>query len=385
MNRGWNLSANTVKTIGRQRLQPQFPGCHSRSDGSIQIDFTVDGIRRTETIRTNSMEEACAIRLKRIAALRADPGGFNAIVEMKFDKAMDYYASVNEKLLTERTLQRSRCIYGHFVNFIRRTFPNITAVNQLTNVQAIRYKDYLLGVPGKKPSGINTDISKLRAIFKKFKESKFIASNIFAEGVVSKISARHAQPEKKHLPTDQQIVTVLEAVKDDPSYRELTEFMVKVGRRVGEVISYEKRDVALDDKGLPIKLTIRGEITKTKVDDQLLLDDELTLILKTAMAKHPASIYVFTNSAGRQISANTYRDFLGRICLHCEIDDNITPHCFRYYVVNKLHGAGVNIRDIMAITGHKDIESLFEYLKSTEEGQRRGLASNRLSQLQGAK
>ena len=378
------MSENTVKSTRQARRQSKYPGVTPRGRG-FKIDYSYNGIRKTETVVTDSVEEACAVRLKRLAALRADPQGVNAIMDMGLDKAMDYYVSVNEKVLTARTLQRSRCIYGHFVNFIRRAFPNITAVSQLTNVQALRYKDYLLGVPGKRPSGINTDISKLRAIFDKFKKSRFITGNIFGKDVVTKIPARHAQPEKKHLPTDQQIKVILEAAKDDPSYYELTQFMVKVGRRIGETISYEKRDVVLDDKRQPIKLIIRGEITKTKVDDQLLLDDELAAILMTAMSKHPASMYVFTNSAGRQISANTYRDFLDRICLQCEINDNITPHCFRYFVVNKLHCAGVNIRDIMAITGHKDIESLFEYLKSTEEGQRRGLAMNRLSQLQGAK
>ena len=381
---GFNLSENAARTAARLRHKPQFRGCQSRSDGSFQIDYTVNGIRKTETVQTNSAEEACAVRLKRLAALRADPQGANAIVNMGLDQAMDYYVAVNEKILTARTRQRSRCIYNHFANFIRRAFPNITAVSQLTNAQALKYKDNLLELPGKRPSGINTDISKLRAMFRKFKECRFIATNIFAEDVVSKIPSRHAQPEKKHLPTDPQVITVLGASDNDPSYDGVTKFVVKTGRRIGEVISYEKRDVVLDDKGRPIKLIIRGEITKTKVNDQLLLDDELISVLERAMAKHPASKYVFTNYAGRQISANTYRDYLRRICEQAEIPV-ITPHCFRYYVVNKLHCSGVNIRDIMAITGHKDIESLFEYLKSTEEGQRRGLAMNRLSQLQGVK
>ena len=59
----------------------------------------------------------------------------------------------------------------------------------------------------------------------------------------------------------------------------------------------------------------------------------------------------------------------------------LTPHCFRYFVVNRLLNSGVNLKDAMAITGHVDIESFMSYVKTTEEGRQKALSVTKLEMI----
>lgn len=361
-----------------KRRHKKYAGVRPRGKSSYEINYYVNGRRCAETVKASTEGEAYTIRLQRLAISHAATKGEKIVVEAGFEPAMEHYATVNEKILQPKTLQRSRCIYGHFIDFIRANFPHARLVSQLINEHALKYKDALLGLPGKTASGINTDISKLRAIFKKFKEYRFVSENIFA--AVSKIPSRQAKPEKKHLPTDHEIRVILGAVKGDPSYEELTKFLVRVGRRIEEATLYEKKDVLLDDKKVPIKIVVRPEITKTKETGEISVDEELAGIIQGALSKHPAEKYLFANFAARKIAQNTYRDYLKRICQRHGLSD-ITPHCFRYYVVNKLLNSGVNIKDAMTVTGHLDIESFMAYVKTTEQGRRMALSVTRLSNI----
>ncbi len=366
-----------ILRIMAQNKRNKFPGVRKRS-GSFEINYYINKKRIVETVHVKTEGEAYIIRLKRMETSQVASGRVLEAGEVTFEQAIEHYATVNEKILKTNTLQRSQCIYGHFTNFMKVNYPEIIYVRQLTIEQGLKYKDHLLGLSNKTPSGINTDISKLRAIFRKFKESRFIGENIFSS--VSKIPSRQARPEKKHLPTDFEIKTILKAVKGDPSYEELTTFLVRVGHRVEETTLYEKKDVLKDEKGNPIKIVVRPEITKTKEAGEVPIDEELAAVIKQALMKHPNQEYLFTNFAERKISSNTYRDYLNRVCVQHGLN-HITPHCFRYFVANKLINAGVNIKDAMAITGHTDVESFMSYIKTTEEGRQKALAITKLSVL----
>ncbi|MBF0504830.1 MAG: tyrosine-type recombinase/integrase [Candidatus Omnitrophica bacterium] len=360
-----------------KRRYKRYAGVRQRGECSFEINYYVNGKRYSETIKANTEAEAYAIRLQRMAT-----AGLRSIERIaagvSLKAAIDYYLSQTEKILQAKTRQRSKCIFNHLADFLRQKYSTVTLVNQVTADIGNRYKEYLLSLKDKSPSGINTDISKLRAIFKLFKEYGFISENPFKK--VEKIPQRLARPEKKHLPTDYEIKTILNAVVGDPSYEELTMFLVRVGRRIEEATLYEKSDVLLDDKKMPIKIVVRPEITKTKDMGEVPMDDELAGIVKRALNKHPEQKCLFTNFAQRKICSNTYRDFLKRVCERYNLSE-ISPHCFRYFVVNRLLNSGINLKDAMAVTGHVDIESFMSYVKTTEEGRQKALAITKLAVL----
>ena len=137
--------------------------------------------------------------------------------------------------------------------------------------------------------------------------------------------------------------------------------------------------MACDEQGNPLFIKVRAEITKTKDDGEIPLDGELAGTVGIALSKNPKQKFLFTNQYGRKITSTAYIEYCLRpICRREEIKGNITPHCFRYYVVNKLLNAGVNPKDAMQITGHIDIGSFLSYLKSTKDGIQRALAATKI-------
>jgi len=363
--------------MASKRRHKRYAGVRQRGTGSFEINYYVTGNRKTETIQANTEAEAYAIRLQRMANA-GQCSTENIATGVSLKDAIDHYLRHTGKILQGNTRQRSECIYNHLVDFLKEEHCSITLVNHITSEIGNRYKEHLLSRPGKSPSGINTDISKLRAIFRKFEEYGFIFENPFKK--VDKIPGRLARPEKKHLPTDHEIKTILNAVKGDPSYEELTMFLVRVGRRIEESTLYEKQDVLKDGKGNPIKIIVRPEIAKTREAGEVPMDQELSSIVKQALDKHPNQKPLFTNFAQRKISSNTYRDYLRRLCQEHKLSE-ISPHCFRYFVVNRLLNSGINLKDAMAVTGHVDIESFMSYVKTTEEGRQKALGVTRLNNI----
>lgn len=197
---------------------------------------------------------------------------------------------------------------------------------------------------------------------------------------IEKIPQRLAKPKKKHLPADYEIKQILDFTANDPSYREVTRFLIRVGRRIEETSLYEKKDVLTDSSGIPIKILVKPEISKTREHGEITLDEELAGIVTEALQKNPKERFLFTNKEKRKIAQNTYRLFLQDICKRKKLN-NITPHCFRYYICNKLLNSGVNLKDAMAVTGHLDLQSFMSYIKTTEAGKQKVLAVTRLDKI----
>jgi len=358
----------------------KYPGVRQRGKKpSFAIKYSINGKSVYETVNAPSAEAANLIRMQRILA--SGPGASNTVqqVDFTFAQAFDVYFAFKEKSLKENTRQRSRCIFNHFLDFVQRTYPNVAIVRQVSTDLGESYKHYMLTATAKTPSGINTDITKLRAIFKVFLLKKMVDYNPFSK--VEKLTGIRAKPKEKHLPSDLEVLALLHDFDDDKSYCGITKYILHVGRRINESTSYFKKDVVCDMAGKPIKLKIRAEIAKTGVSEELELDDELSDIVQGEMLKFPKVPYLFVNEWGRKISPNTYRDALLRVCNKNSIPTS-TPHCFRYYVINKLMATpGMNIKDAMAITGHIDIESFLSYLKSTPEGRKRAMEACKLANI----
>ena len=363
----------------QKRKYKKYPGVRQRGRDSFEINYYVNGKRKSGTVKASTAGEAYTQRLKRIANSESVLTVQKEFPQVTFNDAFERYLVNTEKLLHFNTRQRSQCVYNHFLDFLKTFYPGAIYIHQITGDIVKQYKDYMLSLSDKSPSGVNTDIDKLRAIFKKYIEIGFIETNPFY--AIEKIPQRLAKPKKKHLPTDYEIKQILDCIANDPSYREITRFLIRVGRRIEESSLYEKKDVLTDSRGVPIKILVKPEISKTREHGEITLDEELAEIVTEALKKHPRERFLFTNKEKRKIAQNTYRLFLQDICERKKLN-NITPHCFRYYVCNKLLNSGVNLKDAMAVTGHLDLQSFMSYIKSTEAGKQKALAVTRLALIQ---
>jgi len=352
----------------------KYPGIRPRSKTSWEIKYYVNGKPKTETVKTSSIEEANMVRSQRIVAERSNSNISLEQNNVTFEQAFKSYLEIKSDL-DPSTIQRSVCIFNHFVDFVNLAHPNIRFIQQVTVELGRAYKLYLITKTTKTKSGINTEISKLRAIFKVFCEYMGLAENPFAK--VEKFTRREAKPKEKHLPTDREVRTILD---NNDAYIELTKYIMSVGRRIEETTLYKKRDVICDPEGKPLYLKIKADDTKTDTAEDFYFNNELSAIVAEALNKFPKSEYLFTNEWGRKVSQNTYRGHLQRLCKAHKIVYS-SPHCFRYFVVNKLINGGVNLKDAMSVTGHINVESFLQYLKSTPEGRMKALEITNLSRL----
>ena len=260
----------------------KYPGIRQRGVNSWEIYYSKDGKKTTENFKGSEIE--ASIRRSQLI-LGAGSSVPSKSEDITFEQAFKSYTNVKSKLLDENTIQRSTCIFNHFVDYLSRVYPGVRFVAQVTPEIGTHYKNYMISDTNKRPSGINTDITKLRAIFTVFMSECFIIpSNPFKK--VSKIPRREAKPKEKHLPTNQEVIILLNDFKNDVSYCEITRFLLRVGRRIEEVTEYLKKDVVFDPAGRPIcvnglalyypdgrpiALKVRKEITKTDESGNILL------------------------------------------------------------------------------------------------------------------
>ena len=163
-------------------------------------------------------------------------------------------------------------------------------------------------------------------------------------------------------------LVILQLSQDDPSYAEITVYLIKTGRRIEETCLLQKTDVILGEGGLPESIRIRQEITKTKDTSLLPLDPELSQVIAKAMQKNPKAAPLFTNVYGHKVASNSYRIYLDEICKAGKINSRISPHCFRFYAVTRFSNHGVNPKDGMAITGHTDMTTYLSYSRTSPNG-----------------
>ena len=67
---------------------------------------------------------------------------------------------------------------------------------------------------------------------------------------------------------------------------------------------------------------------------------------------------------------NTLSDIMKSICADAGTSKTYTDHCLRAFTVSRLNAESVPERHIMAITGHKNAQSLTRYCRPTEEQER---------------
>ena len=160
----------------RKRLK--FTGVRSRGKNSFEINYYLNGERVVENIKALSGEEASVVRHTRLAGINTQEKiNSKEIPLATFGQAFERYLSNVERVYKESTVQRSRCIYLHFVDYLKSANPEILHIQEVTGETAKKYLDYLQSKTHKTLSGINTDITKLRAIFKKFIELELLKQN----------------------------------------------------------------------------------------------------------------------------------------------------------------------------------------------------------------
>ena len=195
-------------------------------------------------------------------------------------------------------------------------------------------------------------------------------------------SPRGKEPEKPTL-NYEQLMSLLEKGVNYKHYL-IIRMLIVTGARLGEILGLRWRDIDFQRGTIEIMQTVDSkkrttkDKPKTKNSERFIVLDATTLnyLQERKVASKVVSIkkdehLVFLADDGRPMRHKaveiTFERMLKKAGLG-ELVDGLTLHCIRHSVMTSLHKSNVAFADIIALSGHKDINSLKTYLHHDKTG-----------------
>jgi integrase/recombinase XerD len=149
--------------------------------------------------------------------------------------------------------------------------------------------------------------------------------------------------------------------------------------RISEAVTLTRRDV-YDDRGrVRPELIIRKGNTKGKLATRTIPVIEDLRIRLTAYTPRADTPYLFPGNEGHSRSdTHLHRDsaiwLLNRACKRVGIE-GVSTHSFRRTALTQMSNAGIPLRVIQEISGHRTLDELYKYLEVKPEQVRGAIAS----------
>ena len=347
-------------------MSKRYAGIRHIKDSSFEISYyPYPGARRKQyRIKAKSLKEASFIRAERMKNC------FSRVSEgASFDELK---APLMESLQADRKSQKTITefiyIFDTFFNqFLPKYFPHIDSINQLTIPVITKYKWYIVVEKGRQ-YGWNAELSKFKAIVKRLTRGGFCERRIYYE-VLSEFKREKSRemPYKELSKTEK--LQLLKYVKEKrPDYFGVTYFLIRLGWRIGQVLAVKRANIKWQGL-IPIEIKVDAEDTKTKVPYRLSsIDIELAKVIKMYAFDRRKTQWLFPNKRNNKINYRRYGEYLGRITSEL-FNKRVMPHDFRRMFATENKRKGFSDKDIMAITGHKDVGVFTRhYVFTTSEG-----------------
>lgn len=155
-------------------------------------------------------------------------------------------------------------------------------------------------------------------------------------------------------------------------WRDLSEFLVLSGLRVGEAQALTVRDVNMDERTVTVNKTYSTRIrtistTKTSASDRtVFIQDELLDLLRRVIGRRRSGI-LFPSDGGSYFSRDAYMKYVREVSERV-LGRRITPHYFRHTHVSLLAASGISLDAIARRVGHESSDITKQiYFHVTEE------------------
>ena len=365
-------------------------GEYQRPNGRYEYKYTDnDGHRRSVTADTLKQ-----LRQLEDAISRDKLDGIHAAPDVTVDDLYGRWLKV-KRGLKSNTLANYKYMYAHFAQPIigRKSVKTLRksdiqmlynhladesmAVNTLDNVHNVLYQILSVGV-----------------------EDDLLRRNP-AEGALKELKKGFKQPQRHALTLPEQ--DRLLAAAAGTKWYDIIAVALHTGLRVGEFTALQWSDVSLSRRiitvrhnrvyyrGLDGKQVAEVHSTKTEAGERIVPLDDVAAVTLSRMHQDGAAGYVFSNRYGDPYTAASINRAIKRIITAANKDaaaagttvlPDISFHIFRHTYCTNLCRAGVDIRTIMDIMGHADIQTTMGiYAEATAD--MRASAADRLSQYTG--
>ncbi len=355
----------------RYKSSKKFLGVRKIKDGVFEINFQLPnkGPRIFKRIKAASMYEAYQEKSRLIQQTVISKDEIRAGKRnIAFDALKEQFIrDLKGDNLRKKTISRALNTYNtFFFVFLPDKYPEIQNVNVITTDVFNEYKNFVVNDQGRK-KGWRSELGTLKGVFSRLVRLGYCKKEVSEYLSEFKKPFQMQKKYKELTKTDKQ--KLLAAIKQHRlEYYGVTYMLIRLGWRIEEVLSVKKENVKF--RGLnPVLIRLDPEVRKNKKEFVLeTIDDDLASVIKQFSFRQKGYIWLFPNSLGNKISSNHFREYLASVSQRT-IKKRVTPHDFRHSLITEAGLKNMPIRDVMAITGHTDINVLIKYYShSTEEG-----------------
>lgn len=262
---------------------------------------------------------------------------------------------------------------NHFKTFMEVKLKNkIRYVNQITTVETMQYKDFLLDEVDEKKIAISTAERRfncLKTFFKYMGKANYAENTLVGDKFGNKVWGKNEEY-NNYLPnylTTDEIKEIFDSVNlsmDKNKYRSLAilQILANFGCRRSELLNLRWSDIDF------FKKTIKIVRIKTCNADLLPLptnvEKALIKYLKS-MQGAMATGYVFRSRTGNKLAKSSFNAILNKCIKQTDLEERkgfkIVPHTFRHSFITYCIQNNFPSGKIIKFTGHRDENSLKIY------------------------
>jgi len=357
-------------------MPKRYPGVRHIKEEVYEISYyPYPGAKRKQyRIRAGSVKEAFLIRAQHIAGC---PDSENEAAASLSQLWVRLEAKLKADNVRVKSLKNIRSVFRNlFEKFLPAKHPDINSANQITSRIIEEYKQWVVVEQGR-VNGWREELGKLKTMF-----SKLIAIGCCDSAIQTEVLAQFKKPKGRRRIykeiTRSEVLSLLNFIKEDrPDYYGPTYMIVRFGWRRTQTLSIKRHNIKWH--GLkPVEILIEPQDTKTNEPFIFRdIDEELAKIIKRYAFDRRKTIWLFPNNHNNMIHGGHYTEYIKRTSERI-IGKPLTPHEFRHAFCTKMLRQGHAERDIMAVTGHRDIDSFRVYAHNTSEGTKQVIEGSRL-------
>lgn len=260
------------------------------------------------------------------------------------------------------------------LRLLRIRFNALKKASLKLSKQDIESYIYGLRQRGLKNMSINSYIYTLREIDRYCKDRGI--SSGFTEGLESLertkplIEVLSVEEIQKILSTDLEYGTFrgMDSTRLNQVFKTMTRFLAMSGCRYSECADLLVKDVDLSLKRATLRETKNGEPRFVYLSEPLI--SELRFMIEGKQREQ----LVFTSMMGNRVVPQTFLVDLSNRARKARITKRVYPHLFRHSFATQLIASGLEISRVAHLTGHKDIQVLFDrYLHLADEQIRKSM------------